>query len=289
MITLRCLALFAILNPSFGFTNNIIRGIFKQLTSMEGVKWPERTHPLRHMNESKHYDKSVVFPEYYLKNFHAYDGGNLNPLAAKEAAAASEAIYSHHYENKSGKETSELIRGEFNKDTMKYWKNHVNNRNPSFIVDVGCGIGISTSFIRKASPESFILGIDLSPFFLHETEDVGKAYFMHRDIGDTRIMSNSVDIVSISYVLHELPVEEIQVVLKETNRILKKGGILAILDINISSSSEILKFVFDKTEPYMNEYMLFSKIKETFLKGTGFSDIIVRDTMPKTTIVLCHS
>ena len=266
-------------------TNNLVRSVFKTISSAQGVKWPKDSHPLSYLDECRHYDKTVEFPEYYLKDFHAYDGGNMNPVAAKELQAANEAIYMHHYKNKSGKEAGEYIRREFNKKTIEYSDNDI-----TFVLDFGCGSGISTSFLKQILPNSFILGLDLSPYFLQEAEEPDKIYFMHRDIGNTRIMSDSVDLVSISYVLHELPLRETLKVLKESFRILKPGGVLAVLDMkpDVRSSSRLLKIIFDITEPYLEDYKGFCMYKNYYLKNSGFRDIYRNDNIRKTSMFFCR-
>lgn len=301
MVSLKWFLILNMFQCSNSFSNNFVRSVFKVISSSQGVSWPntKKTHPLKCLDECKYYDKTVEFPEYYLKDFHVYDGGNLNPVAAKELQSANEAIFMHHYKNKSGKEAGEYIRREFNKKTMQYIRKysgksrHVYDHQSmmsTFVVDLGCGNGVSTSFVGKILPQSFILGLDLSPYFLQETDDRDKIYYMHRDISDTRLMSNSVDLVSISYVLHELPLRETLNTLKEALRVLKPGGVLAVLDMspNVRSSSRILKIIFDRTEPYLKHYKGFCMYKDHYLKHSGFRDIYRNDKMPKTSMFICR-
>ena len=159
--------------------NNIVRGVFRGMSLSQGVEWPDikSSHPLKTMDESRYYDKTVEFPEYYLKDFHAYDGGNLNPMAAKEIFSASESIFMHHYKNKSGKQTENIVRLEFNSFIIEYLTKFSKNDN-NFVVDFGCGSGTSTSFVKRAfTKESCVLGLDLSPYFLQETEDFLNVFF----------------------------------------------------------------------------------------------------------------
>ena len=103
-------------------------------------------------------------------------------------------------------------------------------------------------------------------------------------------MDNSVDLISISYVLHELPIRETLKILKESLRILKPGGVLAVLDMspNVKSSSRLLKMIFDITEPYLKDYKGFCMYKNHYLKHAGFRDIYRNDNIRKTSIFYCR-
>ena len=299
---LKCLLVLNLLKYSESWSlNNCVRGVFKIVSSAQGVKWPnvKKTHPLKSFDECKYYDKTVEFPEYYLKDFHAYDGGNLNPVAAKELHAANDAIFFHHFKDKSGKETSEIIRSDFTKNTLEYSRRYAGKRAyvydfqakpPTFVLDLGCGVGVSTGYLQNSLPDSFVLGMDLSPFFLNETEGFGRMYFMHRDIAKTSIMDHSVDLISISYVLHELPLNETLKILRECHRILRPGGVLAVLDMDpkIKASSRILQIIFDITEPFLSEYIEFCRSRVTYLESCGFKGVHFSETMPKTTMFFCQ-
>ena len=257
------------------FSNNAIRAAFKTVTSSRGVKWPEVLPTVKHktLQECQYYDPSVSFPEYFKRDFHAYDGGNLNPVAAVEVMAASEGVMAFHYPDKSGTEANEYVRGVFSDQTRREVEKYALTFAPETLVDLGCGIGISTNFLAREFPSAkAVYGIDLSPYFLDYAVRKPPIVYIHRDMEDTRFFSNSADLVSISFVLHELPLDAIKRVLEESNRILKPGGILAVMDMcpNIRATDPLMQRLFDRTEPFMSEYVEFCEYRNDFAVQAGF-------------------
>ena len=68
---------------------------------------------------------------------------------------------------------------------------------PTTLVDLGCGVGVSTSFLAGQFPSArAVYGIDLSPFYLdYAVRKSPKIVYIHRDMTETRLCSNSVDLV----------------------------------------------------------------------------------------------
>lgn len=291
---LRNLVLLSCVCGSSSFQNSALRFLFRKMTP--DCEWPEYNQEYvkrlkKTVEECSHFDPDVKFPDYYLKDFHAYTGGNLNPLAAKEAMSATSAVMKHHFDHLTGDESSHYVRSAFSvvtrtKNIDSYEPGSGSTVNtPQRIVDFGCGIGVSTSYLKQSFRDGDITGIDLSPFFLEETslDDVG---FRHGNIEDvsTIIEPGSVDVVSISYVLHELPYDVSRRVLKEAFRILKPGtGVLSILDMhNPKASSPLMKYIFDRTEPYLKEYSVLTQNMKTDLERIGFGGYEVFTGFPKT-------
>lgn len=287
---LRPLVLLFCVSHGMSFQNSALRFLFRKMTP--DCKWPDisnKSSLLKKMEECSYFDPKVNFPDYYLKDFHAYTGGNLNPIAAKEAKSATSAVMNHHFDHLTGDESNNYIRSVFSvvtrtKNVESYVPGSGSNTNePQKIVDFGCGIGVSTAYLKDTFREGDVNGIDLSPFFLEETSVSGVG-FHHGNIEDTSIESDSVDVVSISYVLHELPYDVSNRVLKEAFRILKPGtGILSVLDMhNPKASSPLMKYIFDRTEPYLKEYSVLTQNMKNDLGRIGFRGYEVSTWFPKT-------
>lgn len=271
------------------FSNGAIRSAFKSVTAAKGVKWPVVLPGVRQkkLEDCAHFDDSVEFPAYYREDFHAYDGGNLNPVAAVEVMAATEGVMSFHYPDKTGAEANEHVRQRFVMQTRRQLEMNASTSRPETVVDVGCGIGISTNFLAETCLSAkAVYGLDLSPYFLDYAIRKTPVVYIHRDAADTRFFSNSVDLVSISYVFHELPVHAAKDVLRECHRILKPGGVLAVMDMNpgIRASGDILQQLFDRTEPYMRDYAEFCSCRNDMLWTMGFELPRTVDECTRTTM-----
>lgn len=276
--------------------NTALRFLFKRMTP--DCNWPVLPHNPKTLEGCRYFDPSIVFPDYYLKDFHAYDGGNLNPAAAKEALSATSAVMTHHFENLSGEECSHYVRRAYsvmtrgrdvdNMEDAMFAKRTLSKKRT--IVDFGCGIGVSTKYLRDAFENDQVIGFDLSPYFLEETTGLGlpETDFVHCNIEDTSIDPGSVDVVSISYVLHELPYDVSVRVFREALRILKPGtGVLSVLDMHSPEpSSLIMKYIFNRTEPYLEEYSRLVRTMSSTLESVGFEDVQTSTMFPKTIVVL---
>lgn len=276
-------------SQSFVFSGNeILRFMFRGMTKDSG--WPAISKNHLQIEECAHFNKSVQFPKYYLADFHAYDGGNLNPVAAKDAHSATFAAMKHHYENLTGRESSHFIRSGFSVTARSKNIHASRDKGVQRVVDFGCGVGVSTWYLRHHFQNAEVSGIDLSPFYLQETRGVD-ARFVHGNIESTGIPSGTVDVVCLSYVLHELPCEVSFQVLREAARILKKGtGVIAILDMyKPRPSSPLMKYIFKRTEPYLDEYGEFLDAVGGFMQGIGFEDVDICLQIPKTIVLFAKT
>lgn len=103
------------------------------------------------------------------------------------------------------------------------------------IVDFGAGFGKSTWPLAMKWPNAEVISIELSEpctrlAYQHAVEQGLAITCVNGNVLDTGLEDNSVDIVTGSMLLHEMPDEIIKATLTEAVRILKPGGVLRFLE-----------------------------------------------------------
>ncbi len=103
------------------------------------------------------------------------------------------------------------------------------------MVDLGCGFGKSTWPLKQRFPDAEVIGVDLSAPCLTlakeraDERQLGIA-FIQADATATPIPANSVDLVTATMLIHELPIDELGRLFAEAARFLAPGGLVRILD-----------------------------------------------------------
>lgn len=245
-----------------------------------------------HQNYLKINNPSIVYPDYYTQMFHYYDEGNLNWGAALDVVPSTMLIASKYWELVDVPTSQSWMRG----NTTSSIQNHIdtfpsNQPNTGRIMDVACSGGISTKYLIEAFPDKEgIDAIDLSPYFLsvarfnHITPESPiftnlheKITYHHMMAEDMPFESNSYDIVSISFLLHELPTKSAEEIITEAYRVLRPGGVLCVMDI--AGKVVMNKFLFELSEPHIKQYYNTNPMK--IMEDTGFTFIETKDNDPR--------
>ncbi|KAI5065216.1 hypothetical protein GOP47_0019911 [Adiantum capillus-veneris] len=242
-------------------------------------------------------DKSVIYPDYYVKNFHCYPDGNLSWKAASEVeAATSSMIIRAIPKAKNLEEAIKVLRGNWLRAIEDYHLVHSGNPEIRDILDVGCSVGISTRCLADTFPSAQVTGLDLSPYFVavaqHKDKKEAAAgkrrekpiHWVHALGENTGLRAQSFDIVSLAYVIHECPQDATKGLLKEAFRLLRPGGTVALTDN--SPKSKIIQnlppplFTLMKaSEPWMDEY--YSMDLEGLMYEVGFTNVKSQLTDPR--------
>ena len=104
------------------------------------------------------------------------------------------------------------------------------------LLDMGCGFGKSTRPFYTERREMEVTGVDLAEPCLRlaaltATEDQARnVHYRQADAADTGLDDGSVDIVTSTMMLHEMPPKHIRAVLQEAGRVLSPGGLSIHLD-----------------------------------------------------------
>ena len=287
--------------PVYAVMKQQARKVLIQTAEKNGVTWRENYAALKasgvQAELSALTNLDIEYPDYYHVPFHAYDEGNLCWDAAFEAESATYAMALRIWKNEplTADQAQERLRSSFHQVLDQ--QNITNVRD---ILDVGCSVGISTRTLHdyyqtKALAESRAtnqmvktVGLDLSPYMLAIAKMQDKKcvidQWIHARAETTGFESSSFDLVSLQFVLHELPRSATVEIFQEMRRLLRNGGHIAIVDNNpkstvIQSLPPVLFTLMKSTEPWTDDYYTFDV--EAALAEAGFESIVTVESDPR--------
>ncbi len=269
--------------PIYGVMKRQARQVLIKTAEKNGIPWRDNYQKLEQSSAKDLLavltNQEIVYPDYYQVPFHAYDKGNLCWQAAFEAASAtySMALRVWKDEEITWQDAQQRLRHSFYQILEQYTPAKVTN-----ILDIGCSVGISTLtlhqyFSQKQDSSINTIGLDLSPYMLAvaKTTDTQQEIdqWIHGLGESTGLADNSLDLVTLQFVIHELPRQATSEIFQEVLRILKPGGIIAIVDNNpaspvIQSLPPILFTLMKSTEPWSDDYYTFDV--EAAIEEVGF-------------------
>lgn len=285
------------IKPLFSVVKLGARQVLISTAEKNNIPWREMTKGILESEVYKELesiqDPSLVYPDYYLNPFHAYDEGNLSWLAAAEAEAATMSMVKRAIPDApSVDEANKVVRGNWLQVIERHYQQYSKNTTINDILDIGCSVGVSTRFLADKFPSAKVTGLDLSPYFLAvaQFKEKGRAprknpiSWVHAKGEATGLPPNSFDIVSLAYVIHECPTRAIIGLVKEAFRILRPGGMLVLTDNSPKSKilqelSPVLFTLMKSTEPFLDEYYT-TDVEET-MRTTGFVNVYTTLTDPR--------
>jgi ubiquinone/menaquinone biosynthesis C-methylase UbiE len=279
----RCVNVLIKTKPIYGIMKRQARQVLIKTAEKNGIPWRKNYQQLER-SEAKELlelirDRDLVYPDYYQVPFHAYDEGNLCWKAAFEAPSAtySMALRVWKDEEITWQAAQQRLRNSFYQVLEQYTPIPITD-----ILDLGCSVGISTLalhryFRTKQDNPIRTVGLDLSPYMLavakitDEQQEVSR--WLHGLGESTGLAANSFDLVTLQFVLHELPHQATREIFLEVLRILKPGGVIGIVDNNpaspvIQSLPPVLFTLMKSTEPWSDDYYTFDV--EAALQESGF-------------------
>ncbi|PSN11739.1 SAM-dependent methyltransferase [filamentous cyanobacterium CCT1] len=303
------------IKPLWNFAKGRARHMMVTRAEAIGVPWRERVQALRSRHIASNSDAALsageteelsplwqaelesvqnpnlVYPDYYTTSFHAYDEGNLGWQPAMEVEVAAQAVHAKIWPE-AGAAGDDRLRQSYH-DVLTAQLPQA----PEAIVDIGCGIGMSTEAFQTTFPQARLTGVDLSPYFLavaqyrqHERRENGEPapatpITWHHAAGEaTGLPAASCDLVSACLIFHELPQSAAVAIVHEARRLLRPGGHLAIMDMNPRSPAiqNLPPFVFTllkSTEPYLDDY--FTLDLEAAFAAAGFEPPTITFNSPR--------
>lgn len=155
-------------------------------------------------------------------------------------------------------------------------------------LDVGCGSGALTIACAKKNPQGSFVGIDrwgkeYASFSKKLCEDnalaegVSNVEFQQGDATKLDFDDGSFDAVTSNYVYHNITGVNKQDLLRETLRVLKKGGIFAIHDIMSKGRyGDMLSFVRELKREGYEEVKLIPTDEGKFMTGKEATKLMLR-------------
>ena len=107
---------------------------------------------------------------------------------------------------------------------------------PQKILEIGCGVGKTTSFISKRFPEADIVAIDFDGEQIRKATRMNRSHNLRFEQGDATQLAfgrNSFDAVFVFMAFHHI--DDYKKSLLECKRVLKQGGMLYVIDLGLIS------------------------------------------------------
>ncbi len=161
--------------------------------------------------------------------------------------------------------------------------NTVPKRDYKRILDLGCGIGKSTFPYCDLYPDADVVGIDYAAPMLkyaHKwAQQRGKAvHFSQRLAEQTGYPDESFDLITALWLFHEIPNKVADAVCREAHRLLRPGGVFAIMEGPpyrelVNNYSPLSAFLLDSSGRRMSDPFLpgfFERDRPKMLHAGGF-------------------
>ena len=167
------------------------------------------------------------------------------------------------------------------------------DKNPKRILDIGTGPGFSAFVLAEMFPDAEVIAVDLAAPYIRwarkwqELRNITNIQFYHANAEEMNwLESETFDLISYAYVLHEMPADNAISIIHEIYRLLAPGGTMNGFEIpyieNIAERWAYTEFNtwghdwqvsgVQGPEPYMEEYQFGTLLIET-LAAVGFNDI----------------
>jgi ubiquinone/menaquinone biosynthesis C-methylase UbiE len=280
------------IKPLADFAKSQARQMMIKRAESIGVPWRQNAQQLSDRDWGLEFNQiqqpNLKYPDYYTTSFHAYPEGNLSWKAAWEVESAARAVHAKIWPE-AGVNGDTILRKSYHQALQQHL-----TITPKTILDLGCGVGMSSIALQAVYPQAEITGLDLSPYFLSVAQYRGEQQqhsikWIHGAAESTGLADQSFDLVSASLMFHELPASAAQAIITEAHRLLRPGGYLSIMDMN--PQSEIFQKIppyiltlLKSTEPYLDQYFTLDMAQSFIHAGFAMPHLAV--TTPRHRLII---
>jgi ubiquinone/menaquinone biosynthesis C-methylase UbiE len=282
------------IKPLANFAKHQARQMMIKRAERIGVPWRNEVKKLQARDWTQDIaqveNPQVNYPDYYLTSFHAYEKGNLSWQAAFELEVAARAVHAGIWQD-AGTQGDAKLRQSYH-DILKVKL----PQPPQAILDVGCGVGLSTFSLQEVYPQAQVTGLDLSSYFLavakyRTQQSQAHINWVHASAESTGLPDAAFDVVSLCLICHELPQSATREIFAEARRLLRPGGHISIMDMNPQSEAfkkmpPYILTLLKSTEPYLDQY--FTLDIEQALVEAGFQTPTVTLNSPRHRTVIAQ-
>jgi ubiquinone/menaquinone biosynthesis C-methylase UbiE len=278
--------------PIYALMKQQARKVLIKTAEKNGVPWRDTYKTLSESNLVAQLPQvtndDITYPDYYNRPFHAYDKGNLCWEAAFEAESATYAMALRVWpqDHLTWLSAQTRLRSSFHQVLAQNITHPVER-----ILDIGCSVGISTLALHRhyqtQNPAVTTIGLDLSPYMLtvaKHRDSQGEVTWLHGLAEQTPFADQSFDLITLQFVIHELPHQATAEIFQEIHRLLIEGGSIALVDNNpqsqvIQNLPPVLFTLMKSTEPWSDDYYTFDV--EMALQAAGFINITTCESDPR--------
>jgi ubiquinone/menaquinone biosynthesis C-methylase UbiE len=191
-------------------------------------------------------------PEYSKRNYHFQTNGYFSNESAE--------LYDHQVEILFGGSSHAMRRL-----LIALIKKEIPNQGEGLhFLEVGCGTGLLTRFMKLAYPKAKITASDMSSSYLKKAQkdlaDLPGVNFVQSHAEDLPFKNDTFDLVYSCYLFHELPLPARKATIDETLRVLKPNGLWGFVDSLQNGDDKDMKwaleqFPIDFHEPFYKNYI----------------------------------
>lgn len=199
---------------------------------------------------------AAQYPPYFRRTFHWQTDGYLSRRSAQLYDVGVELLFGG---------TADVMRRMVIPPITRYLREvgRADGRGVRAL-DVACGTGRTLAQLHVAHPEVKLAGLDLSPFYVQEARErlaaVPDVTLVAENAESMPWKDGWFDVVTSTYLFHELPRNARRNVMREMLRVLAPGGLLVIEDsAQPVESPEVAfflqRFPMDFHEPFYRDYL----------------------------------